>query len=134
MGYPWKNIPISFNETHLIKLIKINSAVKRICWSVYLFLEENRESGIWKEDVEFRSKNTPPWWEHTEAFEKEFLGMIPYIKFWLVLDKFLKKLKEDIPKIKQPPNIFFFPHKTSNILKFQNNNIKNIFMTTPQRI
>ena len=50
-----------------------------------------------------------------EAFEKEFLDMIPNIKFRSVKDTFQKKLKEDIAKIKQSPNNFFFADKTSNI-------------------
>ena len=50
-----------------------------------------------------------------EAFEKEFLRIIPKIKFRSVKDAFQKKLKEDIPKIKQSPNAFVFADKTSNI-------------------
>ena len=54
-----------------------------------------------------------------EAFEKEFLRMIPNIKFGAVSERykytFQKKLKEDIPKIKQSPNVFVFVGKTSNI-------------------
>ena len=61
------------------------------------------------------SKNTLPQFEHMEAFEKEFLDMIPNIKFGSVQDTFQKKLKEDIPKIKQSPNVFVFADKTSNI-------------------
>ena len=49
-----------------------------------------------------------------EAFEKAFLDIIPNIKFWSVKDTFQKKLKEDIPKIKQSPNVFVFADKTSN--------------------
>ena len=48
-----------------------------------------------------------------EAFEKEFLDMIPNIKFRSVKDTFQKKLKEDIPKIKQSPNVFVFVNKSN---------------------
>ena len=41
--------------------------------------------------------------------------MIPNIKFGSVQDTFQKKLKEDIPKIKQSPNVFVFADKASNI-------------------
>ena len=37
------------------------------------------------------------------------------IKFRSVKDAFQKKLKEDIPNIKQPPNVFIFSDKSSNI-------------------
>ena len=50
-----------------------------------------------------------------EASEKEFLDVIPNIKFRSVKDTFQKKLKEDIPKIKQPLNVFVFASKTRNI-------------------
>ena len=43
-----------------------------------------------------------------ETFEKEFLEMISNIKFRSVKDTFQKKLKEDIQKIKQSPNVFVF--------------------------
>ena len=69
---------------------------------------EEKNSGLNK-------KNTPPQCKHMEAFEKEFLDMIPNIKFRSVKDTFHKKLKEDIPKIKQSPNVFVFANKTSNI-------------------
>ena len=52
-----------------------------------------------------------------EAFEKEFLERISNIKFRSVKDTFQKKLKEDIPKIKQSPNVFVFADKRSNIYK-----------------
>ena len=50
-----------------------------------------------------------------EAFEKELFDIIPNIKFRSVKDAFQKKVKEDIPNIKQPPNVFFFSDKSSNI-------------------
>ena len=49
-----------------------------------------------------------------EAPEKEFLDMKQNIKFRSVTDTF-QKLKKNIPKIKQSPNIFVFADKTSNI-------------------
>ena len=50
-----------------------------------------------------------------EAIKKELFDIIPNIKFRSVKDAFQKKLKEDIPNIKQPPNVFFFSDKSSNI-------------------
>ena len=52
-----------------------------------------------------------------EALEKEFLNMIPNIKFRSVKDTFQKKLKEDIPEKKQSLNISVTDKtdKTSNI-------------------
>ena len=68
-----------------------------------------------------------------EAFEKEFLDIIPNIKFRSVKDKFQKKLKQDIPKIKQSPNVFVFADKASNIYEMSEQQHKNFFMTTSQK-
>ena len=50
-----------------------------------------------------------------EAFEKEFLDIIPNIKFRSVTDTFQEKLKKGIPKIKQSPNVFVLAEKARNI-------------------
>ena len=55
-----------------------------------------------------------PQCEHIQAFQKEFLDTKPNVKFRSV-DIFQKKLKEEIPKIKQSPNIFVSADKISNI-------------------
>ena len=69
-----------------------------------------------------------------EAFQKVFFDMIPNIKFRFVKDTFQKKLKEDILKIKQSPNVFVFADKTSNIYEMpEHQHNKNIFMTTLQK-
>ena len=84
-------------------------------WRANFFLQEKHESDIRREDFRFKSKRTPTQCEHMEAFEKELLDMIPNIKFRSVKDTFQKKLKEDVPKIKQSPNVFVFAEKTTNI-------------------
>ena len=61
-----------------------------------------------------------------EAFETEFLHMIPNIKFRSVKDTFQMKLKEGIPKIKQSPNIFVFAEKTSNIYEMSDQQHKTL--------
>ena len=52
-----------------------------MCWSTYFFLQEKHENYIQRKDFGFILKNTTPQWEHMEAFEREFLGIISYIKF-----------------------------------------------------
>ena len=84
-------------------------------WRANFFLQEKHESDIRREDFRFKSKSTPSQYEHMEGFEKELLDIIPNIKFRSVKDTFQKKLKEDIPKIKQSPNVFVFAEKTTNI-------------------
>ena len=86
----------------MIKLIeKIESVVKRMRWRAHFVLQEKHESDIRQEDFGFKSKRTPPQCKHIKAFEREFLDIIPNIKLRSVKDAFQKKLKEDIPKIKQ---------------------------------
>ena len=64
---------------------------------------------IFREKTSGLNKNTPPpQCQQMIASEKEFLDIMPNIKFRSVKDKFQKKLKEDIPKIKNLPNIFVF--------------------------
>ena len=76
------------------------------------------ESPIFGEKASgLNKKTTPPQCKYMEAFEKEFLDMIPNIKFRSVKDTFQKKLEEDIPKMKQSPNVFVFADKTSNIFE-----------------
>ena len=96
---------------------KIESVVKRMCCRAHLFLQEKLESGIRREDFDFKAISTPPQCKHLEAFEKEFLDLIPKIKFRSVKDTFRKKLKEEIPKIKQSPKVFVSACKTSNIFE-----------------
>ena len=61
-----------------------------------------------------------------EAFEKEFLDMISNIKFWSVKETFLKKLKEDIPKLKKSPNVLDFASKISNIYEMSDQQHKKL--------
>ena len=84
-------------------------------WKTHLFLQENHEGDIWKEDFGFKSEITPRQGKHKEEFAKKFLDMMSNIKFRPKKDTFQKKLKEDIPKMKQSPNVFVFTNKTSNI-------------------
>ena len=116
IDYSLKNIPISSNESYLIKLIKnIESVGKRMGWTASFFSQEKHKSDIRREDLRFKSKNTLPQCKHMEAFKKKFLDVIPNIKLRSVKNTFQKELKEDIPKIKQSRNAFVFADKTSNI-------------------
>ena len=77
-----------------------------------------------------------------EAFEKEFFDMIPNIRFRSVKHTFQKKLKEDILKIKQSPNVFVFADKTSNIYempehqhkKHLHDNVIKTYKKTPLKL
>ena len=82
IDYSSKNIPIPSKELYLIKLIeKIESVVKRMRWRAYFFSKEKQESYICRENCGFESRNSPPQCEPIEAFENEFVDMIPNIKF-----------------------------------------------------
>ena len=92
-------------------------------WKAHFFLKKH-DSDIRREDFRFKSKSTHPQCKNMEAIEEEFLDMKPNIKFRSVKYTFQKKLKEDITKIKQTPNVFFFADKASNIYECLNTNIK----------
>ena len=80
--------------------------------------------------------------EHMETFEKQFLDMRPNIRFRSVKDTFQKKLKENIVKIKQSPNVFTFAGKTSNICemrkqqhnKLLHDNVKKTYKKVPPKL
>ena len=91
-----------------------------MCWRAHFFLKEKHENDIQQDDFRFKSKITPPQCEHMKAFEKELLDLIPNMTFQSVKIPICKrciseKLKEDLSKIKQSPNVFVFTDKTSNI-------------------
>ena len=87
IDYSLKNILIPSKESYLIKLIvNIESVVKGMRWRADLFLQEKYESDIWRENFGFTSKSNPSQCNHIEAIEKEFLDMIPNIKFRSVKD------------------------------------------------
>ena len=87
IDYSLKNILIPSKESYLIKLIvNIESVVKGMRWRADLFLQEKYENDIWRENFEFKSKSTPSQCDDIEAIEKEFLDMIPNIKFHSVKD------------------------------------------------
>ena len=65
----------------------------------HFFLQENHETDIRRKEFGFKLKNTLSQCKYMEAFEKEFLDMMPNIKFRSVKDTFQKKLREDFPKI-----------------------------------
>ena len=94
IDYSLKNIPIPFNESYLIKLIeKIETVVKRMRWRAISSYKKSMKLIFGEKTSEFKSKSTPPQCEYMEAFEKEFLDMIPNIEFRSVKDTFQKKLK-----------------------------------------
>ena len=134
IDYSLKNIPISSNESYLIKLIKnIESVGKRMGWTASFFPQEKHKSDIWREDLRFKSKNTLPQCKHMEAFKKKCLDVIPNIKLRSVKNTFQKELKEDIPKIKQSRNALSLQTKQVISMKCPNNKTKNFFMTKPQK-
>ena len=55
IDYSLKNIPISSNESYLIKLIeKSESVVKRMCWGAHFFSQEKHESDTRREEFGFK--------------------------------------------------------------------------------
>ena len=87
IDYSLKNVLIPSKELYLIILIvNIENVVKGMRWRADFFLQEKYESDICRENFGFKSKSTPSQCDHIEAIEKEFLDMIPNIKFRAVKD------------------------------------------------
>ena len=113
-------------------------------WRACFFFQEKHESDIWRKNFGFKLKSTLPQFKHMEVLEREFLNMIPNIKFRSVKDTFHKMLKEDIPKIKKSPNVSVTDKtdKTSDIYemleqqhkKLLHDNIKKTYQKVPPKL
>ena len=54
-----------------------------------------------------------------EEFEKDLYGIVTSMKYRSVSNKFQKKLKSDITKIKSSANMFIFADKSNNIYEMK---------------
>lgn len=149
-NYSMKNIPIPSNKSYKLKLVeKIELVVKRIRWKAYFFLEDEKQkkkgqqtTTIKKETYGFRSKACPKPLKELESFETDLFDIIKTLKFRHTNNKFQNKLKKDIRKINESPNVLVFADKTSNIYelkpdehrKLLSNNITKTYKKAPERI
>ena len=69
--------------------------------------------------------------EQCRNFEKDLMNVINKLEFKKINDKFQRKLKEDIKKVRESPNMLVFADKSTNVYelkpedhqKFLQNNI-----------
>ena len=63
-----------------------------------------------------------------EEFEKDLYGIVTSMKYRSVSNKFQKKLKSDITKIKSSANMFIFAGKSNNIYEMKPQDHEKLIM------
>ena len=144
-GYSLKNIPIPSSTSYKLKLIeKIESFIKRMRWKAHFFLQENEEDqeGMKRENYGFMTRKCPPQCADLDNFEKDLMNVINKLEFRKINDKFQRKLKEDIKKVRESPNMLVFADKSTNVYelkpedhqKFLQNNITKTYKKASEMI
>ena len=116
-NYSLKNIPISSNKDYLKCLLsKIESFIIRVRWRAFFFEngsnDQEDETGM---KPLFKSNRCPPQNDKLLAFEDDLYEIVKCIEFKPVSDPFLNKLKTDLNKIKESPNMLVSADKTTNL-------------------
>ena len=71
-------------------------------------------------------KNQPGQCKELNEFENDLLNIMKTVKFRKVNDSFQSKLKVDINKINDSPNVLVFADKTSNVYEMKPDEYKKI--------
>ena len=144
-GYSLKNIPIPSSKSYKLKLIeKTESFIKRMRWKAHFFLQENEEGqeSMKRENYGFMTRKCPPQCADLDNFEKDLMNVINKLEFKKINDKFQRKLKEDIKKVRESPNMLVFADKSTNVYelkpedhqKFLQNNITKTYKKASEMI
>ena len=121
LNYSMKNIPIPNNNSYKLLLIeKIEAFIKRMRWKAHFYISdlENDTKNDEKEKKKtfgFKTKNTPPVIKELEKFENDLFDIAKNISFKNINNEFQNKLKSDVSKIRNNPNVLVFADKTNNI-------------------
>ena len=125
--YSLKNIPVPPNESYQPNLIdKIESLVKRMRWTTFYYLNQQKCDNEIKETFGFKLRKCPPPLSNLIPFEKDLSDMITSLKFRHVKDSFQRQLSEEIHKTKSSPNVFGFADKTNNICEMSKDHHKKL--------
>ena len=105
LNYSLKNIPTQTKTSYQLMLMeKIESVIKRMRWKAHFYLKKDTSNIVYT-NYGFKTRNYPPQCKELQNFEKDLLDTIKLIKFWIVKDRFQRKLNEDILNIKSSPDI-----------------------------
>ena len=113
-------------------------------WKAHFFLQENEEDqeSMKRENYGFMTKKCPPQCADLDNFEKDLMNVINKLEFKKINDKFQRKLKEDIKKVRESPNMLVFADKSTNVYelkpedhqKFLQNNITKTYKKASEMI
>ena len=113
-------------------------------WIAHFFLQENEEDqeSMKRENYGFMTRKCPPQCADLDNFEKDLMNVINKLEFKKINDKFQRKLKEDIKKVRESPNMLVFADKSTNVYelkpedhqKFLQNNITKTYKKASEMI
>ena len=121
LNYSMKNIPIPNNNSYKLLLIeKIEAFIKRMRWKAHFYISDlendtKNDEKVKKKTFGFKTKNTPPVIKELEKFENDLFDIAKNISFKNINNEFQNKLKSDVSKIRNNPNVLVFADKTNNI-------------------
>ena len=114
--YSYKNIPIPSRFEYKRQVIeKTEDLVKRMRYKAWHFLNTGQFDS--KQTFGFRTTKQPPPIPELKEFETEVFNIITKIEFSNVTSTFQEKLKQDVEKIKNCPEVIVKADKTSNLYK-----------------
>ena len=117
LEYSLKNIPLPSNEAFTKRLIEmVESVLKRMRWKAFFFLRgsENETRGG-EEKFGLKSQKCPPQIAELRAFEADMQKLVENLEFRKTGDKFQRKLKNDLDRIKKTNAVFIPADKTRNL-------------------
>ena len=105
-GYSMKNIFIPSQRNYKYNLIeKVESVIKRMRWKA-LFFDKSSNNDDGPSGFYIKSRKCPKQHNALKNFETDLISIIENVKFRTVRDTFQEKLKTNIKKINNSPNIF----------------------------
>ena len=121
--YSPKDITLPTNDEFMKKFIYQQEKFgKRFCWRAYFIMEAitNKTSNIPENDTNrntygFKSESKPPIPKEIAPFMNEFFDLANKIKFKKCNDPFLKKLNDNLTKMKKLNKIIIPADKTRNL-------------------
>ena len=134
-AYSTKNIPTTNKGFYLKCLIaKTEQLIKNMRWRALYFLKptedntnEKSKDNTTKDNIEqnnfgFKSTKSPPAVQEMAIFESKMIRLIQDVQFTDKTNDFQQKLKQDIKKVKQNPDLIIQADKTSNYYNMKKDN------------
>ena len=115
INYSLKNIP-NVSKFHYQKLLtaKTELLLSRMRWKLFWSKQEQQERNEFQ-SFGFKTPHTPPFMKELKYFEEEMVEMIKHVEMRNYSNQLQEKMREDINKMKQIPEVIVQADKTSNM-------------------